>query len=263
MVAPLVIAGLGVIAGGLANVVLGKAKTIFAVVRIAHRQLVGKMFDDVAKAEKFQEELSKRGQSSIIVQKVSGENGRGATYTSLHPVQSMKPGRKLGELGAAFSVAPPGYWIVKWRAPGSTKEHLEVFEFERESKERVRNLQQMAAWASTSMVPRTKRTAAHPRIPKNAVRKMGNARTLDTKEQQEQAILLTTRFPEAERYRRARMGPYPETADWEPQKLTMVPEFDDTTSSHEWKTSVVTEAPSDSPRQPEMLTVVQALQDPE
>jgi len=262
MVAPLVIAGLGVLAAGAANVVIGKAKTIYAVIRILHRNLVGKMFDDVSKAEAYQEELSRHGHSSIIVQKVSGDNGRGTRYTSLHPVQSMKPGMH-GMLGKAFSVAPPGYWLVKWRAPGSTNEHLEVFEFEREAKERVRNLQQEAAWASTSMVPRTKRTAAHPKLPKNAVRKMGNARTLDTKDQQEQAILLTTRYPAAERFQRARTGPFPETALFAQNKEVQVPLFDQTTSSHEWKTSVVTEAPPDSPRQPDMLTVVQSLQDPD
>lgn len=258
MVAPLAIAGLGLLAGGIASLALGKAKTVFAVVRIAHRNLVGKMFDDAKKAEEYQEELSRRGRSSIIVQKVTGENGRGATYTSLHPVQAMRPAKRLGELGKSFTIAPPGYWVVKWRAPGSTMEHIEVYQWEREAKERVRNLNQEAAWASTSMVPRTKRTEAHAK----AKPKMGDARQIDTKEQQEQAMLLTTRWPEAERFRRARVGPFPETADWEPQKLTLVPEFDQTTSSHEWKTSVVTRAIENEPAQPEMLTVVQALQDP-
>lgn len=261
MVAPAIIAGLGIIASGLANVVLGKKKPGFAVVRFARGVVVGKMFDDVAKAEAWQEQLSKAGKGSIIVQRIPVSDGKGHTYTSLHPVQGMKPAKGMRGIGAAFTVGPAGYWLVKWRAPGSTKEHLEIFPWEREAAERERDLRQMAAWVSKSMIPHTKRTVVTPK----PIKKMGSFKPpYDTREAQEKEMLLTTRFPAPERFIRANEGPYPEEGYFEPQKLVEVPNFDDTTSSHEWKTSVVPDVVRDYndsaghsyKGQPEVLEVV-------
>lgn len=258
MLAP-VIAGLGLIAGGLAAAVLGKSKPMFAVICFRGRQVVGRMFSDVAEAEKFQEELSRQGRGSIIVQKVKAKTGNGHTYESLHPVQSMRPGRP-GMKGLGFAIAPPGYWLVKWRAAGSMKEHIEIFPFEREAKERESDLRQMAAMVSTSMVPRTRHTET-----KAPPKKLGSFKPpYDTREAQENEMLITTRWPAAERFIRAKNGPYPETAIYTDNKEVVVPLFDSTVSSHEWRTSVVTQpvAKDLMTRQPEMLTVVQHLQDP-
>jgi hypothetical protein len=267
MVAPIVIAGLGMIASTLANVVLGKKSSSFAVVRISGRGVAGKTFDDVDAAEKYQEELSSKGHGSIIVQRIQAKDTRGHSYISLHPVQGMAPAKRMGGLGAAFAVAPPGYWLVKWRAPGSTAEHIEVFQWEREAKERERDLDQQAVMVSTSMIPRTKRTV-HAMKP--ASRRMGAA-PFDTHEQSQNQMYLTTRFPSPERFERAITGPYPETAIYNQDYLPEAPLFDQTTSSHMWRSSVVPEkVPSSGDsavdvgyRQPDVMVVEQALQYPE
>lgn len=255
MVAPVVI-GLGMVVAGVAGVFLGKdkVKTLFAVTYIQNKNVVGKTFDNVKDAEWYQEQLSHKGRGSIIVQKVYGKTNKGGVYTSLHPVQAMTPGRP-GMKGLGFAVAPPGYWLVKWRAPGSMSEHIEIFPYEREAKEREGNLRQMDAMVSRSMMPRTKAT----------VKKMGSFKPpFDTREAQEKEMLLTTRFPTPERFVRARSGPYPETAMYSDNKEVIVPLFDSTVSSHEWRTSVRTQpvAKDLMTKQPEMLSVDQRLQDP-
>lgn len=269
MVAPLVIAGLGVIGAGIASVVLGKKGPVYAVVRIVRGAVVGKTFTDVDEAEKYQEAISAHGASSILVQKVHATDGRGNTYVALHPVQGLSPATMHG-MGKAFTIAPPGYWVVKWRAPGSTMEHIEVYQWEREAKERERDLQQQAAMVSSSMVPHTKRTKHAPK-PKPA-KKLGSFRPpYDTHEQTQNQMYLTTRFPAAERYYRANEGPYPETAIYSQDYLPEPPLFDDTTSSHMWRSDVVPakvpnpNGPVDDGywKQPDLLTVDQALQDPE
>lgn len=270
MVAPLVIAGLGVIAAGIGSVFLGKKGPVYAVVRIVRGEVVGKTFTDVNEAEKYQETISAHGASSILVQKVHATDGRGNTYVSLHPVQGLAPATMRG-LGKAFAIAPPGYWIVKWRAPGSTVEHIEVYQWEREAKERERDLQQQAVMVSSSMVPHTKRTKHAPK-PKTGKKAMGSFKPpYDTSEQSQNQMYLTTRFPSPERFIRANEGPYPETAIYNQDYLPEPPLFDDTTSSHMWRSDVVPQAiPShgDSPedvgyKQPDVLVVEQALQYPE
>lgn len=269
MVAPIVIAGLGVILSGIATAVLGKSSPSYAVVRIGRKGVIGKTFDDIAAAEKYQEELSAHGHGSIIVQRINAKDGHGRTYTSLHPVQGMAPAKHLGGLGAAFAIAPPGYWLLKWRAPGSTTEHLEVFQWEREAKERERDLMQQAVLVSTSMIPHTKRTA---RAAKPHPKKMGSFKPpYDTHEQSQNQMYLTTRFPTPERFEKAITGPYPETAIYEQDYLPEAPLFDDTTSSHMWRSDVVpmkVPTSGDSAvdvgyRQPDVMVVEQALQYPE
>jgi hypothetical protein len=270
MFVPVAIAGLGVIASGIASIVLGKKGPVFAVVRIVRGEVVGRTFTDVDEAEKYQERISAHGASSILVQKVHATDGRGNTYVALHPVQGMAPATMHG-LGKAFAIAPPGYWLVKWRAPGSTAEHIEVYQWEREAKERERDLQQQAVMVSSSMVPHTKRTKHAPR-PKTGKKVMGSWKPpYDTQEQGQNQMYMTTRFPSAERYIKAKDGPYPETGIYNQNYLPEPPLFDDTTSSHMWQSSVVPEAiPShgDSPedvgyKQPDVLVVEQALQYPE
>jgi hypothetical protein len=269
MVAPIVIAGLGVILSGIATAVLGKKNPSFAVVRIGRRGVIGKTFDDVAAAEAYQEQLSTHGYGSIIVQRIDATDGHGRSYVSLHPVQGMAPAKKMGGLGAAFAIAPPGYWLVKWRAPGSTAEHLEVFQWEREAKERERDLDQQAVMVSTSMIPRTKRTV---HAPKPAPKKMGSFKSpYDTHEQSQNQMYMTTRFPSPERFEKAITGPYPETAIYNQDYLPESPLFDDTTSSHMWRSDVIPKkvpTSGDSAvdvgyKQPDVLVVDQALQDPE
>lgn len=265
MVAPAII-GLGMLAAGVAGVILGKdkVKTLFAVVHIQNKNLVGKVFRDIKDAEWYQEQLSHKGRGSIIVQKVYGKTHKGGVYSSLHPVQAIAPSRMKGVLGAAFAIAPPGFWLVKWRAPGSVKEHIEVFEFEREAKQRESDLNQMQAWASTSMVPRTKLTSTKSKALTPIKRMASFKPPYDTKEAQIHEMLLTTRWPAAERFQRAKTGPYPETAIYTDNKEVQVPLFNNTVSSHEWRTSVETAPVADElmTKQPEMLTVVHALQDP-
>lgn len=268
MLGSIVMSGLGLILSGIGTVIVMGAKKVasFAVVQITRKGVAAKVFDDVEAAEAYQEQLSTRGQGSIIVQRIPAVDHKGHSYISLHPVQGMAPARKMGELGATFTVAPPGYWLVKWRAPGSTAEHLEVFQWEREAKERQRDLDQQAVLTSVSMIPHTKRTAHAPK-PK----KMGSFKApYDTHEQSQNQMYLTTRFPSPERFERAINGPYPETALYNQDYLPEPPLFDQTTSSHMWRTKVVPQnIPSDDSamdvgyKQPDVLVVNQALQYPE
>jgi hypothetical protein len=268
MLGSIVISGLGLVLSGIGTAIVLGAKKIasFAVVQITRRGVAAKVFDDVTAAEDYQEKLSSAGHGSIIVQRIPAVDHKGHTYVSLHPVQGMTPAKKMGGLGAAFTVAPPGYWLVKWRAPGSTAEHLEIFQWEREAKERQRDLDQQAVMTSVSMVPRTKRTA-HAPVPK----KLGSFKApYDTHEQSQNQMYLTTRFPSPERFERAITGPYPETALPNQGYLPETPLFDSTTSSHMWKTSVIPmNLPKSDPamdvgyKQPDVLVVKQALQYPE
>jgi hypothetical protein len=93
----------------------------------------------------------------------------------------------------------------------------------------------------------------------------------DTHEQSQNQMYMTTRFPSPERFIRANEGPYPETAIYNQDYLPEAPLFDDTTSSHMWRSDVI---PAKIPtsgdsavdvgyKQPDVLTVDQALQYPE
>lgn len=102
--------------------------------------------------------------------------------------------------------------------------------------------------------------------------KMGvGARDFDTNEEALDVTQATTRLPTPAWAKRARSGPYPETNPGHQDYMPEAPLFDETTSSHEWKSDVKTwtvpgkyfPGGQGMPSQPDELVVKQALQFPE
>ena len=235
MVAPLIagLAGLAGLAAGAIASVLGKSKQLFVVARLVGREVAGKSFDSIEEAQKWQQELRLVNEASILLKKVEHDNGR-------------------IQLVAISAVDAVGRRITP------AERHADRMIHANNAADRAREV----AFRSRQVDPRGFR---------NKLKSMGDDRHFDALEEQEKVSLLTTRFPTPEWARQANEGPYPDEYLKADKALPeILPLFDDTTSSHEWETSVRTvETPGKyfpgrqgKPSQPDELVVNQALQYP-